>query len=229
MRLLPAWRNPRPAPVVKQWSSLHLSFRSWYCFSSWQSTLGASSLDSVHITHKSDCLTMNAQTLLQRPTRRGQALVETALVLPILIMILLLGIDLGRVFFTSIDLRNAAHEATMLGGTTPDATCAEIKAFVDRQMGRTGANGAACGAQTATTDKVYITSFACERADAGTPCSPWAPTYPADADLRYAVRLELRFQPVFPLVGFLTGNGMGGSIPLGVENRSPVLVGYEGS
>lgn len=186
-------------------------------------------ISSVQITRTYDCLSMSAQTLLQRPTRRGQALVETALVLPILIMILLLAIDLGRIFFVSIDLRNAAHEATMLGGTKPNATCAELKAFVDRQMGRAGADGAVCGALTATTDKVYITSVACEWADAGTSCLPWAPNYPADADLRYKVRLELRFQPVFPLVGFLSGNGMGGSIPLGVENRSPVLVGYEGS
>ena len=172
---------------------------------------------------------MNVRTLLQRPARRGQALVETALVLPILIMILLLGIDLGRVFFLSIDLRNAAHEATMVGGTKPDATCPELKAFVDRQMGRPAVDGAACAPLTATTDKVYITSYGCERADAGIPCSPWAPNYPADADLRYAVKLELRFQPIFPLVGFLSGNGMGGSIPIAVENRSPVLVGYEGS
>ena len=60
-------------------------------------------------------------------------------------------------------------------------------------------------------------------------CNPWTPSYPADADLRYHVKLELRFQPVVPFVGFLTGNGMGGSLPIRVENRSPVLVGYEGS
>lgn len=185
-------------------------------------------IDSVHHSHV-DCPSMNLRSPFKRPARRGQALVETALVLPILIMILLLAIDLGRVFFTSIDLRNAAHEATMLGGTKPDASCAELKAFVDRQMGRSGADGAVCGPLSATTERVFITSFECERADAGSPCSPWLPNYPADADLRYAVRLEYRFQPVFPLVGFLSGNGMGGTIPLGVENRSPVLVGYEGS
>ena len=159
------------------------------------------------------------------PGSRGQALVETALILPILVMILLLGIDLGRVFFTQIDLRNAAHEATMFGGTTPDATCADIKAVVDREMGRTTA---VCGDGTAG-DIVYITSFECERIDAGTPCDPWAPPYQADADLRYAVRLELEFEPAMPFVGLLSGNGVGGTIPIGVENRSPVLIGYEGS
>ena len=167
-----------------------------------------------------------------RAAFRGQALVETALILPIIILLLLMGIDLGRVFFTSIDLRNAAHEATMLGGTEPDVVCADLEDTVDRQMGRTGQpNSAVCGALTTTTDVVYITGFGCERADAGPACSQWAlnQPYPADADLRFRVDLRYRFQPVVPLVGFLTGNGMGGSIPLHVENRSPVLVGYEGS
>ena len=161
---------------------------------------------------------------------RGQALVETALILPIIVLILLLGIDLGRVFFVTIDLRNAAHEATMLGGTVPEATCDQMKGTVDRQMGRIGAtNDAVCGALGTTADVVYITTNECERIDPGPACSPWAAPYPADADMRYAVRLEMRFQPVVPLVGFLTGNGMGGSLPITVENRSPVLVGYEGS
>jgi Flp pilus assembly protein TadG len=165
-------------------------------------------------------------------TSRGQSLVETALILPIIVLVMLLGIDLGRVFFASIDLRNAAHEATMLGGTEPDATCADMKATVDRQMGRTGQpNAAVCSALGATTDVVYITANECERIDLGPACDPFddnAP-YPANSDLRYRVQLEYRFQPVVPLVGFLTGNGMGGSLPIRAENRSPVLVGYEGS
>jgi hypothetical protein len=164
---------------------------------------------------------------------RGQALVETALILPIIVLILLLGIDLGRVFFVTIDLRNAAHEATMLGGTVPEATCDQIKETVDRQMGRIGAaNDAVCGAPGTTADVVYIAddAYGCERIDPDpNDCDPWTPSYPANADLRYQVKLQLRFQPVVPLVGFLTGNGMGGSLPITVENRSPVLVGYEGS
>jgi hypothetical protein len=173
---------------------------------------------------------MFRRTRLSARASRGQALVETALILPIVILVMLMGIDLGRVFFTSIDLRNAAHEATMLGGTTQNVVCADMKAAVDVQMGRTGEpNAAVCGALTSTTDVVYITSYGCERVDPGPACSPWAPPYPADASLRYHVRLEYRFQPVVPLTGFLTGNGMGGSLPIAAENRSPVLIGYEGS
>jgi len=149
------------------------------------------------------------------------------MVLPILVLLLLLGIDFGRVYFQNINLRNAAHEATMYGGTDPDATCAELKAVIDREMGRTPADGAVCGPGTAS-DVVYITEYECERADAGQPCTPWAPPYQADAELRYAVELRYRFQPVVPFVGLLAGQGMGDSIPMRVENRSPVLIGYEG-
>lgn len=157
---------------------------------------------------------------------RGQALVETALVLPVLVMVLLLGIDLGRVFFTTIDLRNAAHEATMSGGVDPDIACADLKLVIDRQMDRSAPNDAVCGALGTETGRVYITEWECERIDPGPGCD--VTPYPADARIRYAVRLEYRFQPVVPFVGLLTGNGMGGSLPIGVENRSPVLVDYQG-
>lgn len=152
------------------------------------------------------------------------------MVLPVLVLLLLLAVDVGRVYFTTIDLRNAAHEATMFGGTEPRATCAQLKAVVDQEMGRTSQpNAALCSPLTTATDVPHIVMSRCERADPGPGCSPWNPNYPADADLRYAVRIEYRFQPVLPLVGALTGNGMGGSLPISVENRSPVLVGYEGS
>lgn len=166
-------------------------------------------------------------TFLSRRVRssRGQSLVEAAIVLPVLVLFLLLAIDLGRVFFTTIDLRNAAHEATMVGGSNPDSVCADLRPVVDRQMGRNEpADGQAlCGALGATTDTVYITQVACENCGAS-----WSPPYPPTADLRYLVRLEYRFNPVVPLVGLLTGNGLGQSIPLSVENRSPVLKGYVG-
>lgn len=170
--------------------------------------------------------------LRSRGSRRGQALVETALVLPILLMFLLLAIDLGRIFFISIDLRNAAHEVTMFGGTTPQARLVDCgtgdpkvdaKIVVDREMGTTDA---VCGTFGAATGVVYITMAECDRANVGPACSPWAPPYPPSAKLHYTVRLQYRFQPVMPLVGLLTGNGVGGSVPMTVENRSPVLVGY---
>lgn len=44
-------------------------------------------------------------------TSRGQGLVELALALPVLLLILLGTIDLGRMFFDYVAMRNAAREA----------------------------------------------------------------------------------------------------------------------
>jgi len=61
--------------------------------------------------------TYNAQRLFDRApdARRGQALVEFALVLPLLLMLLLGVADFGRVFSTSITLEAAARDAAEVG------------------------------------------------------------------------------------------------------------------
>ena len=48
--------------------------------------------------------------------RRGQALTEFALVLPIMIALLLIAIDFGRLFFSYIEINNAAREAAYFAG-----------------------------------------------------------------------------------------------------------------
>jgi len=50
---------------------------------------------------------------------RGQSLVELALVLPILFVFLAAALDLGRVFYAHISLRNAAREGAMQAAKTP--------------------------------------------------------------------------------------------------------------
>ena len=48
-------------------------------------------------------------------SRRGQAIVETALLLPILMLLVMGSADLGRVFYYSIAVTNAAREAARQG------------------------------------------------------------------------------------------------------------------
>ena len=50
---------------------------------------------------------------------RGQAFVELALVLPVLLLLTLGAIDLGRLFFAEISVTNAAREGAMVGAETP--------------------------------------------------------------------------------------------------------------
>lgn len=54
-------------------------------------------------------------------TSRGQALVEFALILPILVLLLVLALDVGRVFFGWVGLHNAARIAANDAGQSPDA------------------------------------------------------------------------------------------------------------
>ena len=53
------------------------------------------------------------------PVSRGQAMVEFALVLPILALLLVMAIDFGRVFFGWVSLTNAARIGANYAGHTP--------------------------------------------------------------------------------------------------------------
>jgi hypothetical protein len=54
-----------------------------------------------------------APPVLGRPATRGQALVELALVVPMLFFLSLAAIDLGRVFYSLITVTNAARAGAM--------------------------------------------------------------------------------------------------------------------
>ena len=73
-------------------------------------------------------------TLGQTPSRRakrrrGQSMVELALALPVLLLLLLGTIDIGRVFIDYIEMRNGAFEGARYGSVIPTDT-AGIKSAV---------------------------------------------------------------------------------------------------
>ncbi len=56
----------------------------------------------------------------RRPPRtRGQALVEFAIILPVFVLLLVIAIDFGRMFFTYIEVTNAAREGAAFGAGSP--------------------------------------------------------------------------------------------------------------
>ena len=63
-----------------------------------------------------------------RKISRGQALVEFAFVLPILVLLLLLAVDFGRVFFGWVALNNATRIAANEAALNPDAWVAPVDA-----------------------------------------------------------------------------------------------------
>lgn len=56
---------------------------------------------------------------VQRPEHDGQSLVELAFALPLLLLILLGTIDMGRLYFDYIEMRNAAAEGATYGSRNP--------------------------------------------------------------------------------------------------------------
>jgi Flp pilus assembly protein TadG len=70
------------------------------------------------------------RTLFTR-AKQGQSLVEFALVLPILLLILLGVVDLGRVYYAYVTLTNASREGARFGATygwtTPTTTQSAIR------------------------------------------------------------------------------------------------------
>jgi len=57
---------------------------------------------------------------------RGQSLTEMALVLPVILFILAGVLDLGRLYFVTVALTDAAAEGATFAAIDPDATSVEI-------------------------------------------------------------------------------------------------------
>ena len=64
--------------------------------------------------------TVRASRILRPgPRTRGQALVELAIILPVLLLLLLAALDLGRIYYARIAVENAAREAAYEAATDP--------------------------------------------------------------------------------------------------------------
>jgi PKD repeat protein len=56
------------------------------------------------------------------PRWRGQAVVEFALILPVFLLLLLIAVDFGRLFFTHVEVNNAAREGAHFAAKSPTDT-----------------------------------------------------------------------------------------------------------
>lgn len=73
-------------------------------------------------------------------SRRGQSLVELALVLPLLMLFLLITIDFGRIYFSNIQVTNASREAANYAALNPTDTV-NILAVATRETNAQSQNG----------------------------------------------------------------------------------------
>ena len=76
----------------------------------------------------------------QRCRERGQSLVETAIVFPILLLLLAAVVDFGRAFDAYIVLTNAAREGARWGSVKPELTVDQVKQVVVDDVLGSGTN-----------------------------------------------------------------------------------------
>jgi Flp pilus assembly protein TadG len=67
---------------------------------------------------------------------RGQALIEAALMLPILLFVFLGGISIGLIVLDKYELTHAATEGALVGAASPSERCANAKEAAIRVLGR---------------------------------------------------------------------------------------------
>jgi Flp pilus assembly protein TadG len=76
----------------------------------------------------------------QRRRERGQSLVETAIVFPILLLLLAAVVDFGRAFDAYIVLTNAAREGARWGSVNPELSVADVGQIVVDDVLGSGTN-----------------------------------------------------------------------------------------
>jgi len=76
----------------------------------------------------------------QKRRERGQSLVETAVVLPILLLLVAAIVDFGRAFDAYIILTNAAREGARFGSTNPELSEAGVQNLVVANVLGSGTN-----------------------------------------------------------------------------------------
>lgn len=85
----------------------------------------------------------------RRVRRRGQALAESALLFPVLMLLMLGSADLGRLFFYAVEVTNSAREGVRQGvvydpvlGSNPNDSYAQVLAFVQGEAADLQESGA---------------------------------------------------------------------------------------
>lgn len=121
----------------------------------------------------------------------GQALVELVIILPVLLLLILAALDLGRLFYSQITITNAAREGALEASVNPTSfqAAATCNTTTNRVMCR-AVNEAKGGFVTVTPADVSLT------------CSP---SCTAGLGNTATVSVQGRFALVTPLISFFTG------------------------
>lgn len=148
-------------------------------------------------------------------TSRGQAMVEFAMVLPLLVLLLVMAIDFGRLFFGWVGLHNAARIGADYAAQYPDADWADpddpqVQAYVNRINADSAAINCALSVSADQVDD--------------TPAPAWRPSFPEGTDVGddALVALECDFDLLTPIMSGL----MGSPIQLAADATFPIRKGF---
>lgn len=133
---------------------------------------------------------------------RGQALVEAALVLPLLILLLVGLFDLGRAVYANTTIGNAARVASRVAIVNQNVSAIQAAAV-----------GKAAGLDVTTGD--VAVSFRTDPTDPGSTCSPMRIGCVAVVTVSYP------FDPAVPIQGVVGPINLSASSIQRVENVSP--------
>ena len=146
----------------------------------------------------------------REPRPRGQALVEFALIVPVLLLLLLVAIDFGRLFFSYIEVTNAAREAAAYVAADPTVTQASVDARAGQEantQGQRGEGAMTVSAPVCTTAAVPAVTVSCATAQSTN----------AGTDNQVTVVVSRPFSFFTPVI-----SGLVGSLSLTVSATSPV-------
>lgn len=141
----------------------------------------------------------------RRPRSAGQSLAEFALTMPMALLMVLFGLDLGRVFLGWVALNQAAREAANYAAMNPLAWTLPYNLAIQAEYTRlvqTEASNINCTLESPVSAPTFS-----EGTSIGAPAT---------------VELTCQFDLITPLIGVLTGN----PIPVSASSAFPIRSGY---
>lgn len=154
---------------------------------------------------------------------QGQALVEFALMIPLLFLLIVNVVNFGAFIYAWITIANAARAAADYAtlasasvGSPASATTAQITSLITSDTSSLPATASVCVNQNATTS---ATTGTCSFSIASIPADPEAPTY-----VSLAVDVSYTFSPLIPLFQFPALDIYATLPPTGIHSRAVMRV-----
>ena len=175
------------------------------------SAAAAATLRVLRVLRAPGAATLRRQPRLRRRLdARGQSLVEFSISLPVLLLMILFGVDFGRVFLGWVQLNGAVREAANFAAINPNAWTSPYNIPAQTEYERL---------INAESDAINCTL----------PDTLPAPTFPTGTDVGSptVVAVTCRFSLITPLIGNILGDAINVSASASFPIRSGLMGGTQ--